>query len=261
MRIHPCTGTDTQHGDADAGYKAYNGPMSSESETAHAERTRLRNETRAARAALDERVRAYKSSELCERLGEALMLTLGITGTAAEHAVVGVYAAFPEEVDLTEFIERAYAQGCSVAFPCMMEDARSLPDAPGRPALARKGDASAPDGRHITRQTMEMRVVDADAFRSGTVPFLAHPLKRHRHADAALAAFPYVPADELAMLVVPMVGFDAQGNRLGYGAGNYDRYLAQVPHACRVVGVAFAEQEVASIPVEAHDVPLPVISL
>lgn len=235
--------------------------MNSEHEAIRTERTRLRKEARTARAALDPKIRAFKSSELCDRLAEALMLTLGITGTSEQEAVVGVYAAFPEEVDLTEFIKTAYAQGCTVAFPCMIKDAHGVPDAPGRPALELESDAFTPDGRHLTRQTMEMRAVDAASFQAGTVPFLANPLVRFLHDDAALTAFPYVPADALTMLVVPMVGFDAQGNRLGYGAGNYDRYLAQAPETCRIVGVAFAEQQVDAIPTEAHDIPLAIVSL
>ena len=71
------------------------------------------------------------------------------------------------------------------------------------------------------------------------------------------------------MIVVPVVGFDSQGNRLGYGAGNYDRYLTQISKEatnnqgiiCRVVGVAFAEQQVEDVPTEEHDIPLAVVAL
>lgn len=60
---------------------------------------------------------------------------------------------------------------------------------------------------------------------------------------------------------MPVVAFDDKGNRLGYGAGNYDRYLAQVPASCRTVGVAFAEQRIEAIPAESHDVKLAILSL
>lgn len=54
------------------------------------------------------------------------------------------------------------------------------------------------------------------------------------------------------LLVVPCVGFDAQGYRLGYGGGYYDRTLAgeQPP---RTVGIAYAACE-AMFEVGAHDV-------
>ena len=40
-----------------------------------------------------------------------------------------------------------------------------------------------------------------------------------------------VPADpsEIEVVIVPMLAFDAAGNRLGYGAGYYDRFLARHP--------------------------------
>ena len=53
------------------------------------------------------------------------------------------------------------------------------------------------------------------------------------------------------VLLVPLLAFDAQGHRLGYGGGFYDRTLAalKVP----AIGIAYAGQETDSIPREAHD--------
>jgi 5-formyltetrahydrofolate cyclo-ligase len=58
------------------------------------------------------------------------------------------------------------------------------------------------------------------------------------------------------LILVPLLGFDAHGTRLGYGGGYYDRTLARLPNKPRLIGLAFACQEVAHIPREDHDVPL-----
>ena len=139
----------------------------------------------------------------------------------------------------------------------MMSDAQGIPDAPGR---GMREPGSDPSALHITQQTMEMRLVGAEAFHNNCVPFLNDPLKEYHHGSPELAAMPYVAASELAFIVVPAVGFDVNGNRLGYGAGNYDRYLCQLTDACHVVGVAFAEQRLAPIPAESHDIPLPFVT-
>ena len=108
---------------------------------------------------------------------------------------------------------------------------------------------------------MEMRIVSADAYKEKRVTFLNNPLKHFSHYDTELESYPYCTAEQLTMIIVPVVGFDSHGNRLGYGAGNYDRYLTQIPNTCRVVGVAFAEQQVDNIPTEEHDIPLTIVSL
>ena len=54
------------------------------------------------------------------------------------------------------------------------------------------------------------------------------------------------------VLLVPLLAFDARGHRLGYGGGYYDRTLALLPQA-RAIGIAYAGQEVSSLPAEAHD--------
>lgn len=61
---------------------------------------------------------------------------------------------------------------------------------------------------------------------------------------------PYVPADP-EWLLVPGVGFDLSGARLGRGKGFYDRYLADKD--VMKIGLAWTEQIVKKIPVEKHD--------
>lgn len=64
------------------------------------------------------------------------------------------------------------------------------------------------------------------------------------------------------LLLVPLAAFDAAGNRIGYGAGHYDRAIARLRAkgmTPRLIGIAFACQEVDAVPAEAHDVPLDAI--
>ncbi|MBL8723012.1 MAG: 5-formyltetrahydrofolate cyclo-ligase [Planctomycetes bacterium] len=69
----------------------------------------------------------------------------------------------------------------------------------------------------------------------------------------ALAPGPTAAAVQPDLVVVPLLGFDARGHRLGWGKGFYDRYLAARGDAVRAVGLAFACQQVPKIPTEAHD--------
>jgi 5-formyltetrahydrofolate cyclo-ligase len=58
---------------------------------------------------------------------------------------------------------------------------------------------------------------------------------------------------------VPLLAFDRQGRRLGYGAGYYDLALREL-RALRppplAIGVAFAAQELDEVPAGPHDQPL-----
>jgi 5-formyltetrahydrofolate cyclo-ligase len=66
------------------------------------------------------------------------------------------------------------------------------------------------------------------------------------------------------ILLMPLLGFDRFGTRLGYGGGYYDRTLAALaPRAISdgkarplTVGLAFAAQEWETLPKEPHDIPL-----
>lgn len=71
-----------------------------------------------------------------------------------------------------------------------------------------------------------------------------------------------LPAWALETLIVPLVGFDANANRMGMGGGFYDRSLAFMHRpgpSPTLIGVAHACQQVASLPVEPWDVPLQVV--
>jgi 5-formyltetrahydrofolate cyclo-ligase len=62
-----------------------------------------------------------------------------------------------------------------------------------------------------------------------------------------------VDPEEVDVVVAPGVAFDREGNRLGYGGGYYDRYLARMGHRALRVGVAFSLQLVERIPAEPGD--------
>lgn len=61
---------------------------------------------------------------------------------------------------------------------------------------------------------------------------------------------------ELDLVLMPLVAVDLQGNRLGMGAGYYDKSLAQASRRPYLIGVAHHCQQVESLPVEPWDIPL-----
>jgi len=72
---------------------------------------------------------------------------------------------------------------------------------------------------------------------------------------------PDAPEVEPVILLVPLAAFDRTGNRIGYGAGYYDmtinRLRALKPVAA--VGLAYAAQEVAAVPVTPRDARLDLV--
>lgn len=61
--------------------------------------------------------------------------------------------------------------------------------------------------------------------------------------------------DNRGICLVPGLGFDAAGGRIGYGKGYYDRYLQAFPGLIRI-GCCFDEQLIEEIPKEAQDVSM-----
>ena len=66
---------------------------------------------------------------------------------------------------------------------------------------------------------------------------------------------------EPEILIVPLVAFDRQGGRLGYGGGFYDRTLERLrgKRATLAIGFAYAAQEAENLPLEPTDQPLDMV--
>ena len=65
-------------------------------------------------------------------------------------------------------------------------------------------------------------------------------------------------ASDIQTVIIPLLAFDRRGNRLGYGAGYYDRFLAQNP-GVKKIGVAFSCQETDSVPGDENDVRIDIV--
>ena len=84
-------------------------------------------------------------------------------------------------------------------------------------------------------------------------PLIRHPkLGVQEPASTAPTVIP-------AVVLVPLLAFDGDGYRLGYGAGYYDRTIEQMRQFTTpplFIGVAHSQQEVDAVPTEPHDARL-----
>ncbi|MBP2649537.1 MAG: yqgN [Firmicutes bacterium] len=62
-----------------------------------------------------------------------------------------------------------------------------------------------------------------------------------------------VRPDSIDLVIAPGVAFDVHGNRLGMGAGYYDRFLAKMPNVYRL-GLAWSFQILPIVPYDEHDI-------
>lgn len=81
--------------------------------------------------------------------------------------------------------------------------------------------------------------------------------------EAKSAAEPNNTEPLFDLIIVPALGYDRQGHRLGHGGGFYDRYFAKMQNANRnpqiKIGVCFDCQLLAHVPTEEFDVDLNIV--
>ncbi|MEW6662339.1 MAG: 5-formyltetrahydrofolate cyclo-ligase [Bacillota bacterium] len=138
------------------------------------------------------------------------------------HTVMS-YLSFRQEVDTAAVISRAFAEGKQVVIPVCME----------RP-----------------RQLLASRLLDTgEDLVPGTWGILEPKPEALR---------PVHPA-EIDLVLVPGVAFDRCGNRLGYGAGYYDRFLRSLGPQAKAVALAYQLQVLEHIEAEEHDYPVDLV--
>jgi 5-formyltetrahydrofolate cyclo-ligase len=155
------------------------------------------------------------------RAAERLICShLAAAGWFRPGLAVGLYLSRDSEVNTAPLLALARARGCRIYLPRIIDYVRH-----------------------------RMLLVRDDGPR--------RVLNRYRIAEPR--AGESRPATAFPLILMPLVGFDGAGNRLGNGAGFYDRFVASrrgsrgLP---RLVGIAFECQRVEALPAAAHDVPL-----
>jgi 5-formyltetrahydrofolate cyclo-ligase len=65
-----------------------------------------------------------------------------------------------------------------------------------------------------------------------------------------------VKSTDFDIILIPLLAFDKKGQRVGYGKGFYDRYLALCRPGCLKIGISLFEPVDLIEEVESHDIPL-----
>lgn len=150
---------------------------------------------------------------------------LACSGLLAAGSRIALYASVGSEVATQPLLQLAHARGCAISLP---------------------------------------RIRDRQAHRMDLAR-MSLPLRTGAHGiPAPPPAATRMDPRRLAVIFMPLLGFDARGMRLGSGAGYYDRLLATLgprtaPAPPLLVGLAFACQQLAHIAATPHDVALDLV--
>jgi 5-formyltetrahydrofolate cyclo-ligase len=137
---------------------------------------------------------------------------------------IGLYLAMAEEIDTSALLALARRRRCVIALP-----------------------------RVLSKRHSRMRFFEFDGTMTRGAYGILQPSGRRA-----------LRVRELDVVFMPLVGFDAAGNRMGMGKGFYDRCFA---HRIRLrkwrrpllVGIAYEVQQVPHLPHGRHDVPVDAI--
>lgn len=168
--------------------------------------------------------RRRQAMPAADRIDAALAIAAHLTAALLNPRFrrIGAYVAVRGEADPGPFIAAARARGAELYLPA------------------------------LDRRRSRLRFIRTPA---------GAPLVPNRFGIPEPASGSVVAAAFLNLVLVPLVGFDGAGNRLGMGAGYYDRAFGfrlhrTHWHAPRLVGVAYDFQRVDALDARPWDVPL-----
>ena len=167
------------------------------------------------RKKLREKLRALEPQERTRQSEKVSKELLGHPRFSKAQSIL-VYVAMEHEIETRPLLEEAWRRGKKVFVPRL-------------------------DPREKRIQTVGL--FDLKELKPGSYGILEPSLNRNRLGKA----------EELDLAIVPGLGFDRGGGRLGHGLGYFDCFLSEARKAYKI-GLAFECQIVKEIPRDAHDV-------
>ena len=154
---------------------------------------------------------------ISQKISCALGCDPAIVAAKTGESIFAVYLASPAEIDLTPFIRETLARGIKIAAPRWNGQSYDL---------------------------AELRELSEACLRKGPMGIL-------EPAEGNI-----IEPKDVSVWIVPGLAFTADGHRLGYGGGWYDRLLADARSDAAKIGVACTFQIVENLPDESHDIRL-----
>lgn len=172
----------------------------------------------ALRKALKQRLSKRSTIEQAEH-AQSIAPHLLADPTLSSASTILAYAASPPEISLDPFITDAIKQGKRIAIPSI-------------------------DWARKSMTAHQISNLDTDLIPG------RYDIRVPR------AGCPVVEPAQIDVILIPGLAFDRAGNRLGRGAGFYDRYITALKdegHNPTLIGVCYHAQIVNSVPTEPHD--------
>lgn len=130
---------------------------------------------------------------------------------------VMMYMPLPEEVDVLAIAIACFQQGKSVCVP------------------------------RVNWHRKDMTPVEIQSLNDEAMDLDEHGIRTPREGEVVLPEL-------IDLVIIPGIAFDTCGNRLGRGAGYYDRFLSRLNRRTAKIGVAFERQIIDTVPMGDKDV-------
>jgi 5-formyltetrahydrofolate cyclo-ligase len=180
------------------------------------DKSQLRQAVLARRKALSDMQRTNDSLQICAHIANYIEQYLMQMGRSSLHILS--YMPLGDEVDVSSLHERFLESGHTLLMPRVVQ--------------------------------ADIGLMEICQYNAGTMMARSRWGIREPGADALI--WPATQYEQVDIVIVPGVAYDARGARLGFGGGFYDRICPQLVNAIRIAPL-FALQLVAEIPVEPHD--------